>query len=146
MVALQITLDCHNPDLLAHFWAEALGYELHEPPGDHQTWRDYWASHGVPEDEIDDGYDSIVDPSGVGPRLWFQEVPEEKTLKNRLHLDLLVGGGRSVPLTDRRKAVQAEADRLVALGASERIVQDMPEYDHFAIGMNDPEGNEFDIV
>ncbi len=146
MADFQITIDCHDPDRLARFWSTALGYDLHEPPGNHETWKDYWLSHGVPEEEVEDGYDAVVDPSGQRPRLWFQEVPEAKTLKNRLHFDLLIGGGRSVPIATRKQIVQAEANRLVGEGASIRVVQDMPEYDHFAIGMSDPEGNEFDII
>lgn len=68
----QITVDCADPDRMARFWAEALGYQLEEPPAGSATWRDYWMSVGVPEDEVGDGYDSIVDPVGGRPRIWFQ--------------------------------------------------------------------------
>lgn len=143
----QITFDCTHPDRMARFWAEALpGYELPGPPEGHASWREYWISVGVPEDEVEDGYDSIVDGSGTRPRIWFQQVPEAKAIKNRLHFDLLVGGGRAVPLDDRRRRVRAEADRLAALGASVRHEMDLPDQGHFAIAMADPEGNEFDVV
>lgn len=142
----QVTIDCADPDRLARFWALALGYDLEEPPGDFTSWREYWISRGLPEDEVGDGYDSIVDPTGVGPRIWFQYVPEAKSLKNRLHFDLLVGGGRSVPIDTRMERVVAEADRLIAAGATERHRQHTPGIDHFFIGLADPEGNEFDVV
>ena len=143
----QITVDCADPDRMARFWAEALpGYALQGPPEPHTTWRDYWLSVGLPEDEVEDGYDSIVDQSGERPRVWFQEVPEAKRVKNRFHFDLLVGGGRTVPIETRRQRVRAESARLVGLGASQLREMDSPQYDHFAIAMSDPEGNEFDIV
>lgn len=146
MTHFQITVDCSDPDRMARFWAEALHYELQGPPEGHATWRDFWLSVGVPDDEVEDGYDSIIDPAGHRPRIWFQSVPEQKDVKNRLHFDLLVGGGRSVPRDERRRRVDAEAARLVSLGATERHTMDAPEQDHYARAMSDPEGNEFDIV
>lgn len=131
---------------MARFWAEALRYQLEEPPEGHGTWRDYWLSVGVAEDDVEDGYDSIVDPAGQRPRVWFQKVPEPKTIKNRMHFDLRVGGGRDVPYKNRRKKVQAEADRLINLGGRVNGVFDVPDQGHFAIGMCDVEANEFDIV
>jgi hypothetical protein len=103
-------------------------------------------SVGVPEDEVEDGYDSIVDSTGAGPRVWFQKVPESKSVKNRLHFDPLVGGGRGVPLEDRKARVDQEVVRLADLGATVRRVMDNSEYDHYAVGMSDAEGNEFDVV
>lgn len=146
----QITIDCADPDRMARFWAEALGYLLEPPPAPHETWKAYWVSVGVPAEEFegieDDTFDSVVDPEGNGPRMWFQQVPEAKSLKNRLHFDLLVGGGRTVPIESRVTRVHAEADRLVQLGATVRKVMDNRDQGHYAIAMLDPEGNEFDIV
>lgn len=142
----QITVDCRDPDAQARFWAAALGYDLQQPPAGFDTWSEYWVSLGVPADEVDDGYDAIVDPSERGPRVWFQQVPEPKSQKNRIHFDLLVGGGRSVPLEQRKLRVRTKASELEAIGATIRDVMDSPEQGHFAIGMNDPEGNEFDVV
>lgn len=142
----QVTIDCADPDEQARFWAEALHYDLQEPPAPHTSWKQYWLSVGVPEDEVEDGYDAIVDPTGRGPRIWFQQVPEEKTVKNRLHFDLLVGGGRGVPLDERKRRVDAEVARLEGLGATVRRVMDNSDYDHYAVGMSDREGNEFDVV
>ena len=142
----QITVDCADPDRMARFWASALRYELHGPPQGFGSWSEYWISVGVPAEETGDRFDAIVDPEGNGPRVWFQHVPEKKTDKNRIHFDVLVGGGRSVPMHRRRSRVNAEADRLEALGATVIRVMDSPDLDHYAIAMADPEGNEFDVV
>jgi hypothetical protein len=50
------------------------------PPGD-----DYWRDAGLPEEDLGIGENRIVDPAGRGPRIWFQIVPERKTIKNRIH-------------------------------------------------------------
>ena len=140
---MQVTIDCADPNRLARFWAKALGYRLEEPPDGFASWQDYYVSRGLPPEEFEDGYDSIVDPDGVGPRMWFQPVPEAKVVKNRVHLDLDVGGGRDAPLADRRRRVDAEADRLVAAGATRFRVLSEEGVDHYGVVMQDPEGNEF---
>jgi catechol 2,3-dioxygenase-like lactoylglutathione lyase family enzyme len=140
---MQVTIDCADPGRLARFWATALGYRLEEPPDGFATWQEYWVSRGLPPEEVEDGYDSIVDPDGVGPRVWFQPVPEAKVVKNRVHLDLDVGGGRTAPLAERRRRVDAEADRLVAAGATRFRVLSEEGVDHYGVVMQDPEGNEF---
>jgi hypothetical protein len=94
-------------------------------------------------DAADQLCDSVVDPDGRGPRIWFQKVPEAKQLKNRLHLDLEVGGGRQTPISRRRLRIRAEADRLVTAGAQQLTELDQDGLDHFAIVLQDPEGNEF---
>jgi hypothetical protein len=141
--SIQVTFDCADPGRLARFWAEALGYRLEEPPDGFATWQDYWVSRGLPPEEVEDGYDSIVDPEGVRPRIWFQPVPEGKVVKNRLHLDLGVSGGRRVPLETRRRRIDAEAERLVAAGATRLRVLSEEGVDHYGVVMADPEGNEF---
>jgi catechol 2,3-dioxygenase-like lactoylglutathione lyase family enzyme len=141
--SIQVTFDCADPARLAGFWAEALGYRLEEPPDGFATWQEYWVSRGLPPEEIEDGYDAIVDPEGVRPRIWFQPVPEGKVVKNRLHLDLGVSGGRQVPLETRRRRVDAEAERLVAAGATRLRVLSEEGVDHYGVVMADPEGNEF---
>jgi Glyoxalase-like domain len=72
-------------------------------------------------------------------------VPEPKTVKNRLHLDVRVSGGRAVPIETRRQRVDAEARRLADLGATMVGVLSEEGIDHYAVAMKDPEGNEFDI-
>jgi hypothetical protein len=143
--AFQLVIDCAHPEPLARFWAAALGYQLEPPPAGFATWDDYWRDVGVPEEELGVGEDRIFDPDGRGPRIWFQVVPEPKTIKNRLHLDVSVSGGRAVPIETRRRRVNAEARRLADLGAT--IIAPLEEegLDHYAMAMRDPEGNEFDI-
>lgn len=139
--SVQVVFDCADPNKQAAFWAEALHYQLPKPPGEFKTWEDWARAHGIPEERWNDAA-SIEDPDGRQPRLYFQRVPEGKVAKNRMHLDLNVGGGRDVPAAERMARVTAEVKRLKALGASDRrgaIEQD----DEFWVRMNDPEGNEF---
>ena len=73
-------------------------------------------------------------------------VPEGKTVKNRLHLDITVSGGRDVPIETRKQRVDAEAERLAALGATiVGVIEPEASIDHYGVAMKDPEGNEFDI-
>ena len=72
-------------------------------------------------------------------------VPERKAVKNRLHIDISVSGGRAVPIETRKQRVDAEAARLADLGALLVGVLDTEGLDHYAVAMRDPEGNEFDI-
>jgi hypothetical protein len=142
----QLVVDCADPEPLAGFWVAALGYEFEPPPDGYDNWDDYWRAVGVSEDELGLGLDRIADPTGRGPRIWFQVVPEKKTLKNRLHLDIMVGGGRANPIETRRRLVDAEARRLEALGATVVRVDSTDGLNHYGVGMRDPEGNEFDIA
>jgi catechol 2,3-dioxygenase-like lactoylglutathione lyase family enzyme len=145
-VRFQLVINCADPDLLARFWAAALGYELEPPPPGFATWDEFRRDIGLPEQGPDAGADSISDPHGHGPRIWFQVVPDAKTVTNRLHLDVRASGERSLPLAVRKQQVNAEAARLAALGAS--ILGGSTEeegLDHYAVAMRDPEGNEFDI-
>ena len=144
-VRFQLVVDCADPEPLARFWAAALGYELEPPPDGFADWDAYRRDLGVPEEELGGGADCIVDPEGRGPRIWFQVVPDRKTVKNRLHLDIGVSGGRAVPLETRRQRVDAEAARLADLGALLVGPLDAEGLDHYAVAMKDPEGNEFDI-
>ena len=138
-----LTFDCADPDTLARFWMLALRYVEKPPPPDFATWSDYYRSIGVPEDELEDGLDLIMDPDDIGPRVWFQKVPEGKTAKNRLHIDLNISGGRAVGPEVRKNQVDSEVSRLVDAGASILRVLDDPTVDHYAVVLADPEGNEF---
>jgi hypothetical protein len=141
---LQITIDCADPDRLVRFWALALDYVPAPPPSGHDSWGAYYVSIGVPEDEVGDGGpDSVVDPAGVGPRIWFQQVPEAKVVKNRVHIDIDVTGGRDQPVDVRRQRVDDAVARLVEAGASVLRPADQTYKDHYAVVMRDPEGNEF---
>jgi hypothetical protein len=136
----QVTVDCADPDALSRFWAAALGYEIEGPPEGFATWEEWLIAIGIPEDERDMGA-SIIDPEGKRARIVFLEVPEPKTSKNRLHLDLDASEGRSVPIATRKQQVNGAVDRLVSLGASR--LRALEELDHYHVVMQDPEGNEF---
>jgi hypothetical protein len=148
-VALQIAVDCADPARLVPFWAAALGYVVEPPPEGFTSWNDYFRDLGVPDDELPtdvDAADSIVDPNGVGPRVCFLPVPERKSQKNRIHFDLKVSGGRSVPLPERRERIETEASRLESLGATRLRVNSTEGLDHYGVVMQDPEGNEFCVA
>lgn len=146
----QLTIDCADPSRLVAFWAQALGYTPRRPPEGYDTWRAYYVGTGAAADDEfrdgDDGSDRLEDPDGRGPSIWFQVVPEGKTIKNRLHLDLMVGGGRQVPLASRRERVDAKVASLVAAGGTAVHTRHTPEIDHYFTLMRDPEGNEFCVV
>lgn len=113
-----LTFDCADPEMLARFWAEALGYAEPEAPEGFDTWEDWLRHHGVPEEEWNDGA-HLRDPEGIGPSLSFLKVPEPKVAKNRVHLDVQVGGGRDqTPWEIRWPRVEAAVERLTAAGAS----------------------------
>ncbi|MGI8701936.1 MAG: VOC family protein [Nocardioidaceae bacterium] len=139
-----LTIDCAHPAALAAFWAEALGYTEAPPPDGFATWEQWLAEFGVPEDEWDDGA-SLHDPTGAGPQLSFLKVPEAKVVKNRLHLDVQVGGGRATPWEERWPRVEAAVERLGVAGATRlQVVDQQGRPDH--VVMADPEGNEFCVL
>ena len=145
MTGLQITIDCHDPGVLVPFWCLALDYEPLPPPEGHPTWRSWYLSVGVPADELGDSdcQDRIRDPEGVRPAIWFQVVPEDKTTKNRVHLDVFLG--RGLPMPQRIEVVEARAQQLEAAGATRLRV--LREYDdHYGVVLQDPEGNEFCVT
>jgi hypothetical protein len=144
-VNYQLVIDCADADRLAHFWAAALRYVVQPPPEGFATWDDWYRSVGVPEDELGMGDDRIEDPHGQGPAIWFQVVPEVKSVKNRWHIDVRASGGRGTPFAERRADIDAEADRLADLGATVVRVSSDEANDFYAIAMLDPEGNEFDV-
>lgn len=135
---VQIAIDCGDPEHLTAFWAEVLGYRPTRPPGGFATWAEFSAAVGGAGGER---WSRIADPAGSGPDILFHRVPEPKTAKNRVHLDIHVSAGR--PAGERRRTVDGEARRLIALGATHlRTEEDVTDY--FAV-MQDPEGNEFCI-
>ena len=145
----QVTFDAADPAALSDFWRDTLGYVYPPPPGVElpqggdplAAWDEFLDAAGVPESERNSA-SAIEDPDGRGPRVFFQRVPEGKTAKNRVHLDV-----RAAPGLDgdaRMTALEAQADRLVARGARrvQRFEPDPPMSRGYFV-MADPEGNEF---
>jgi hypothetical protein len=139
---IQVVFDCADPDRMAHFWATALGYKLDDPPEGFDSWDAFLDSIGVSPERRNDA-SAVSDPGGAGPRIYFQRVPEEKTVKNRVHLDLNAGGGRRVPLPERKRRIAAEVERLRQAGATK--LGEHEDADEYHVNMRDVEGNEFDI-
>lgn len=135
---IQVTIDCADPEALAAFWAEALGYEVQPPPPGFDSWDDALRAFGVPEHEWNSRSAIVADGA---PRVFFQRVPEPKAVKNRVHLDLRVAP--ALTGDERMAALEAEAARLEALGARRayRVEPDGGMEQGF-ITMHDPEGNE----
>ena len=140
-MSIQLVFDTAEPAHLARFWAEALGYRLQPPPDGFDTWESFLREQGVPEERWADA-SAIVDREGKGPRIYFQRVPEGKTAKNRMHMDLNVSGGDGLPIDEQKRRVDAEVARLKALGATDERGA-MERDGEYWVRMNDPEGNEF---
>ena len=109
-VVAHVTFDCADPGRLAQFWAKATGYEIEQQDQEMAT---------------------LSPGGGDRPKLLFIKVPEPRTVKNRVHLDV------GVP------DVEAEAVRLIGLGAT-RGASHRGHGFYWAV-MADPEGNEFCI-
>ncbi|QWC84804.1 VOC family protein [Nocardioidaceae bacterium] len=153
---LQVTFDAASPALLGRFWLHVLdpeGYAVDPPPNSEEAadasrdpeevlarWHAFLAEQHVPREQWDSAY-AIVDPTGTGPRLLFLRVPEAKTAKNRVHLDLRRGG--DLRGQARMDALEAEAARLVAHGATRTARFEPAAFELGFIVMADPEGNEF---
>ena len=135
---VQVTFDCTSPGLVARFWCEVLGYVLPPPPEGFATWDDYGATL-APDDQ--DSAFACVDPTGVGPRLFFQRVPETKVVKNRVHLDVRVGTG--LVGEERLAVLESECARLLELGATRVRLLVADEENESCLVMQDIEGNEF---
>ncbi len=145
----QVTFDCHDPLTLSIFWRDTLGYVHPFPPGADlpegtdplAAWAAFLEQAGVPK-HLRNSSSALEDPETRGPRLFFQQVPEDKVAKSRLHLDIRAAPG--LQGHERMAAFEAECERLVALGATrlQRHEPDLPLNNGFIV-MADPEGNEF---
>ncbi|GAB3421188.1 VOC family protein [Flindersiella endophytica] len=138
---VQVTFDCADPAALSEFWADALGYQVQDPPPGFDTWEQALEAWGVPPEQRNSA-SAAVDPEGKGPRLFFQRVPEGKQVKNRVHLDVRAAPGLEGEA--RMAALAQEAERLIARGAT-KVLRKEPALplDGGHIIMADPEGNEF---
>lgn len=135
---IQVTFDCADPERVARFWCEVLGYVIPPPPNEYETWEAF--NDSLPPENQGSAF-ACVDPSGEGPRLFFQRVPEGKVVKNRLHLD--VRSGIALTGEERVAALEAECARLLPLGATRVRLQQADEFNESYIVMQDVEGNEF---
>ncbi|MEV7428607.1 VOC family protein [Nocardioides sp. NPDC092400] len=135
---VQVTFDCADPERVARFWCEVLGYVVPPPPEGFGSWADFDAS--LPPEHQGSAF-ACVDPTGAGPRLFFQRVPEGKVVKNRVHLDVRVGTG--LVGEERVAALEAEGARLEALGAVHVRLLPADGVDESCLVMQDVEGNEF---
>jgi hypothetical protein len=135
---VQVTFDCADPRAVGEFWQEVLGYVAPAPPPGFDDWDAFEAT--LPA-EVRGAAWACQDPDGVGPRLFFQRVPEGKTVKNRVHLDVRVGTG--LRGDERLAALEAEAVRLEALGARRLYLMQADEMNESCQVMADIEGNEF---
>ncbi len=136
---IDLTLDCTDAKLLAEFWKTALGYVDEPPPAPFETREEWFAQFDLPEDDSVDDAQWLCDPDGAGPRLSLLKVPEPKTAKNRLHLDIRVPGHGST--AERWARISAESERLVEAGGSV-----LATFDEHHVVMADPEGNEFCVA
>jgi hypothetical protein len=119
---VQITFDCAEPVRVGRFWCEVLGYV-------------------GPDGHDDDSWFAASDPTGAGPRLFFQHVPEGKIVKNRVHVDVRVGTG--LVGAERLAAIEAECARLLPLGAVRGQLLLADGVNESCLNMQDVEGNEF---
>ncbi|MEV6910420.1 VOC family protein [Amycolatopsis sp. NPDC051071] len=146
---IQVSFDALDPKALSIFWRDALGYVHPGPPGVEvpegtdplDAWDEFLERVGVPVEQRN-SRSALNDPDGEGPRIFFQQVPEDKIAKNRVHLDIRAAPG--LQGDERMAALEAECDRLVGLGAKriQRFEPEQPLSLGFIV-MNDPEGNEF---
>jgi catechol 2,3-dioxygenase-like lactoylglutathione lyase family enzyme len=135
---IDLTFDCTDAEQQATFWKTALGYEDEPAPPPFASRDEWFDHHGVPPEERSGGA-WLRDPHGRGPRIAFLAVPEPKTAKNRLHLDLRVAG--EGPPDECWGRITAEVERLKAAGA-----RPLEFVDGHHVVMADPEGNEFCVA
>jgi Glyoxalase-like domain len=119
---LEVVVDCHDPKALAAFWCEVLGYHVMDEQED-------LVEIAGPEPTVKEARAAPIPPT-----ILFARVPESKTVKNRLHLDV----------TPYDRTRQEEVERLLALGATHADVGQGPDV-HWTV-LADPEGNEFCVL
>jgi len=139
----QLTIDANDPALLARFWGTALGYVPAPPAEPRTTWNAHYRDRLGEREAFDD---RLFDPDGLRPPIWFQQVPESKAGKNRLHLDLYpTGRDNALPQERRIEIVEAKVAELIAAGGTvqRRKREDDPEDPVYYVVLQDPEGNEF---
>ncbi len=122
-----VVIDCRDPQAQAHWWAEALDYQVVYDSADEAA--------AIPKGMSEDAVTDLDEWMGLGQGLVFVPVPEGKTVKNRLHIDL-------APHTSQDR--DAEIERLLAMGAT-RVDVGQPDDVTWTV-LADPEGNEFCVL
>ena len=135
---VQVTFDCAEPRAVAQFWKAVLGYVDPPVPSGFTSWDAF--DESLPAERQGSAW-ACQDPDATGPRLFFQRVPEARTVKNRLHLDVRVGVGLTGD--ERVAALEAEAARLEVLGARRLRLLRADGVNESCLVMQDVEGNEF---
>jgi len=136
---IQIAIDCADPHPLCAFWAAVVGYEVED---NEELIRQVLAAGHATQDDVEEFDGRLVwriagacrDPQGQGPRLLFQQVPEPKTVKDRIHLDLHIG----------EEQRETEVERILGLGATK--LWDGQQGPQAWVTLADPEGNEFCVA
>ena len=131
----QITVDCVDADVMCRFWSVALGYVEEPPPAGYLSWEDFLRANDItipPPGSIG----AIVDPDGVGPRVLFIRVPEQKWSRTGSHFDLR--GGKTT------RPDEAKITELTEAGATD--IRRVEENGQWWMVMGDPEGNEFCVT
>ncbi|HVE96368.1 MAG TPA: VOC family protein [Pseudonocardiaceae bacterium] len=134
---IQVVIDCTDPRRLEEFWAAALSYVVQPPPPGFDSWEEFAEQIGLPPDLLG----AVIDPERIKPRILFQKVPETKTVKNRVHLDIDVAPGVALGSEERKAAAWARSKQLTARGAT--LLREYNEPIGWWLLMADPEGNEF---
>lgn len=139
----QVVFDANDPQRLAAFWAIALHYEFQLPPPEFDTWDEFADKMGIPPEDRDKLV-ALVPKGKTGNRILFQKVPEPKTAKNRVHIDVPSGAERHAPKLEKLAAIEAKVAELVEAGGTAGASHS--EFGAVWTLMQDPEGNEFCVV
>lgn len=137
---IQVVIDCADPNRLAEFWAAALDYIVQPPPDGFDSWEAFADKIGIPPDERD-RLSAVVDPQRQRPRILLQKVPEKKTVKNRVHIDIDVLHGSPPGSDARKRAARERCELLTGKGAT--LLRELDEPSGWCLVLADPEGNEF---
>ena len=134
----QVVIDCHDPDRMAAFWSAALDYRIDPVPAGYDSWMDYQVGLRFPENEWV-RFAAVHNPRGP-ERLCFLAAPEDKTVKNRLHLDI-----QATSPDHSLESKIAQVDALVAElhGVGGTTLRTGRERGQYFVTMADVEGNEF---
>ena len=139
---IQVVVDARRPGGARRVLGARAGLRHPAAAPGFATWEDFGRSIGMPEERFGD-QTAIVDPDAAGPRVYFQRVPEGKTAKNRVHLDVRVAH-LGVRGEERERLVEEHVARLVEAGAA--IAWRLNEPAGSCVVMRDPEGNEFCVA